>query len=86
MPKTKTKEEKLREKIDNMLKDIRTSRATAWSIAKNSAVKIANNLDREDEKGKKERNQYFVDYKIWQARSETYEEAERIILKELRGY
>lgn len=86
MAKAKTKEEKLKEKIDNILKHVRQHRETALSIAKDSAVKVADNLNREDEKGIKERNAQFIDYRAWRARAAAYEEVEKIIINELQRY
>ncbi len=86
MAKEQTKEEKLRKKIEDILKGVRFERLTALSIAKDSAVKIAYNLNREDEEGIKERNVDFVDFSRWQARAAAYEEVEKIIINTLQRY
>ena len=76
----------LQEKIGNILETIRTNRKTALFIAKDSAVKIADNLNREDEAGIKQRNIDFIDYRTWQAEAAVYEKVEKIITYELNRY
>lgn len=85
--KAKTEvDKKFENKLNNVLKHVRQMRETAVSIAKDHAVNVADALNREDEKGIKERNEQYVNYRIWEARAAVYKAIEEQIVHELHSW
>jgi hypothetical protein len=79
----KTKEEKIIDIMVSLVDEIQDMREIYEKIAKDSAVKIADELMCEHAESKKTRHKNYVDYSRWMARSNTAEEISKIVKEKI---
>ena len=78
------KKEDLAESLKQLQKELIKKAQTTESISRDNAVRVADLMNCTDEEKIAERNKAFTDYKVWQARSKVYEEAELLLREVLR--